>query len=249
MAFDKGRRVDTGRSKRAKRVTKDRSASVPQVVAETDTPLDPDIVEDKDVSDFESGPTVNGSLSGLNFMQVQACLKAGATVEQITKLGASGFTPDQIVSLASSTASSGGITAEGLADAMKAAREKIPENIKAPLISDANPLGERDHPRPLLKCAMYFGGALIGNTKINAGLTLDEIDSLNQVTPGHYRITKTDGSRQVIEVAGRVNSNLETELLRFVLPEGDQTKNNYPGQAELARQCRSENRVTPQVAS
>lgn len=249
MAFDKGRRVDTGRSKRAKRVTKDRSASVPQVVAETDTPLDPDIVEDKDVSDLESGPTVNGSLSGLNFMQVQACLKAGATVEQITQLGASGFTPDQIVSLASSTASSGGITAEGLADAMKAAREKIPENIKAPLISDANPLGERDHPRPLLKCAMYFGGALIGNTKINAGLTLDEIDSLNQVTPGHYRITKTDGSRQVIEVAGRVNSNLETELLRFVLPEGDQTKNNYPGQAELARQCCSENRVTPQVAS
>jgi hypothetical protein len=249
MAFDKGRRADTGQSKRTKRGTKGKGVIAPQVVAETDTPLDPDITEDEDVSDLESGPTASGSLAGLSFTQVQDCLMAGATVEQITQLGASGFTPDQIVSLASSTASSGGITAEGLAEAMKAAREKIPENIKAPLISDANPLGERDHPRPLLKCAMYFGGALIGNTKVNAGLTLDEIDSLNQVTPGHYRITKTDGSRQVIEVEGRLNSNLETELLRFVLPEGDQTKNNYPGQADLARQCCSKNRVTPLVAS
>jgi len=140
-------------------------------------------------------------------------------------------------------ANKSGTDMEVMKEVIKAARERIPENITAPLVSDTNPLGERDHPRPRLKCPMYFGGTPIGSPRSSAELTAEEIESLNVVVPGHYRVRKTDGSTQVVEVEGRMNSGMELDLLRFKIPDGDETKNSYPGLAELARQCVPSNRV------
>lgn len=58
-------------------------------------------------------------------------------------------------------------------------RETSPkkENARHPDISTYNPLGERDHPRPMLRRPVYFLGAALEQQT----LTLEEIDALNQI--------------------------------------------------------------------
>ena len=131
--------------------------------------------------------------------------------------------------------------------AQAATKARRPENNPGPLVSDFNPAGERDHPRPPLRSTMYFGSSPIGTPQDNSQLTIDEIQALNIVTPGYYNITKMDGSKVVIEVRGRVNSNRKLERLWFLLPEGDEDKNLYPPLAEFARQCVDARRVDPVV--
>lgn len=141
----------------------------------------------------------------------------------------------------------GSISPTEVADiaAQAAAKARRPENNPGPLVSDFNPDGERDHPRPPLRSIMYFGSSPIGTPQDNSQLTTDEIQALNAVTPGYYNITKMDGSKVVIEVRGRVNSNRKLERLWFLLPEGDEDKNLYPPLAEFARQCAEDHRVDP----
>lgn len=112
-----------------------------------------------------------------------------------------------------------------------------------------NPEGERDNPRPKLKCHMYFGAAPLGSPKEVTTLTHAEITALNALTPGHFRIKKMDGSFMVIEVKGQVNSNRQLDRLWILLPEGDDQKNLYPPLAELAAQCGEGNRVDPVIAA
>lgn len=129
--------------------------------------------------------------------------------------------------------------------AQAAAKARRPENNPGPLVSDCNPAGERDHPRPQLRATMYFGSSPIGTPQDNAQLTKGEIEALNEVTPGYYNITKMDGSKAVIEVRGQVNANRKLERMWFLLPEGDEDKNLYPPLASFAQQCVDTHRVDP----
>ena len=91
-----------------------------------------------------------------------------------------------------------------------------------------------------LKCRMYFGSAPIESQTC----TPTEIDSLNRLTPGAYRVTKTDGARTVVDVTGQVNANRQIERLWIVIPKDDENKNGYgPNLSYLADQCVDENRV------
>jgi hypothetical protein len=110
-----------------------------------------------------------------------------------------------------------------------------------------NPLGERDHPRPKLKCHMYFGSAPLGSPKEVTTLTHDEVAALNGLTPGHYRVPKTDGSSSIVEVKGQMNANRQLDRLWILLPEGEENKNGYYPLAQFAASCRDENRVQPFV--
>jgi|TARA_R110000824_G_scaffold360437_2_gene548178 hypothetical protein len=129
--------------------------------------------------------------------------------------------------------------------ARAAAKARRPENNPGPLVSDYNPVGDRDHPRPPLRATMYFGSSPIGTPQDNAQLTKGEIEALNEVTPGYYNITKMDGSKVVIEVRGQVNANRKLERMWFLLPEGDEDKNLYPPLASFAQQCVDTHRVDP----
>ena len=122
-----------------------------------------------------------------------------------------------------------------------AAKAKMPENKTSPQISVfSHPEGERDHPKAKLKCRMYFGSAPIESQTC----TPTEIDSLNRLTPGAYRVTKTDGARTVVDVTGQVNANRQIERLWIVIPKDDENKNGYgPNLSYLADQCVDENRV------
>ncbi len=110
--------------------------------------------------------------------------------------------------------------------------------------SPFNPRGDRDFPRPKLKCAIYLGGAPLGSTKEVTVLTHDEIAALNALEPGYYRIEKLDRSRVVVEVRGQRDSNQRLDRLWILLPDGDDQKNLYPPLDLLARGCCDENRVS-----
>jgi hypothetical protein len=77
-----------------------------------------------------------------------------------------------------------------------------PENSDPPLMSDFNPLGDRDHPRPSLPYPFTQNGADMPEHL----LTVEEIGLLLQVTPGHYRITKTDDTQVIVSVIPTTDS-------------------------------------------
>jgi hypothetical protein len=122
-----------------------------------------------------------------------------------------------------------------------AAKAKMPENKTSPQISVfSHPEGERDRPKAKLKCRMYFGSAPIEAQTC----TPAEIDALNKLTPGAYRVTKTDGAKVVVDITGQVNANRQVERLWIVIPKDDENKNGYgPSLCYLADQCCDENRV------
>lgn len=169
----------------------------------------------------------NGTVN-LTFEQLMALVKASQ---------ANAPSYEQMVELATKAAYAG-------ADRVKPKELTIAQTERK---SAYNPLGERDHPRPKLKCHMYFGSAPLGSPKEVTTLTREEIDALNQLTPGHYRITKMDKSKMVVEIKGQLNSNRQLDRLWILLPAGDDQQNLYPGLADFARQCTDENRVNEAV--
>jgi len=81
------------------------------------------------------------------------------------------------------------------ADAMKKALK--PENDPAPMISAFNPAGDRDHPRPTLKCefTLFDGIPIDGTTD-----TVEELTLMNRLVAGDYWVTKSDGAMMLFKV-------------------------------------------------
>lgn len=101
-------------------------------------------------------------------------------------------TPDQIAAAVRATQDG---QAELHAAAMRRALK--PENDPAPMVSVFNPAGDRDHPRPKLKCdfTLFDGIPLDGTTD-----TVDEIALMNQLVAGDYWVEKADGSLMLFKV-------------------------------------------------
>lgn len=148
------------------------------------------------------------------------------------------MTFDQLLALVQAGRMSASEIAEISATA--AAKAKKPENIVHPGKSVYSyPEGEVAHPKPFLKCRMYFASSPMERVT----MTPAEVEAANSLTPGHYRVTKMDGSTAVIEIRGQVNSNQELDRLWILFPEGDTDKNLYPGLSILGPMCSDANRV------
>lgn len=76
----------------------------------------------------------------------------------------------------------------------------------SPLVSTLNPMGDRDHPRPDLKCAMTWCGYDIEREMHS----VEELTLLNSIEPGHYRVMKTDGSYGILSVFPSIDSTSNT---------------------------------------
>jgi hypothetical protein len=108
----------------------------------------------------------------------------------------------------------------------------------SPLISALNPLGERDHPRPELRCPTFF----CGTEQEREACSLEELTFLNLIEPGRYRVQKTDGSYAVMTVYPEVDSASDRWIkLHIVLPGiKDQTglgRQNWPSMLTLLAQA------------
>lgn len=124
------------------------------------------------------------AIAGLAFEELQACLAAGATLEQITSLAESGFGVDQILQLAptlnAAKAQTGGsgLSAEDLRSILKDQRKAMkPENDQHPGISAfSHPEGEQAKPKGELRRTTRF----IGMRQREDSLTPTEIELFNR---------------------------------------------------------------------
>lgn len=97
----------------------------------------------------------------------------------------------------------------------------MPENRRANGISAySHPEGDYEHPKTPLKCAMYW----VGYPLTIETLTPPEIESLNALVPGDYRVTKGNGNQIPFTVEGKRTQSgaLESLWVRFPCA-GDQS--------------------------
>jgi hypothetical protein len=104
--------------------------------------------------------------------------------------------------------------AKGIEQLVQAEKTKTKENQFHPDFSFFNPLGEKDNPRPNLRCKMIW----VGHKLTKEGLTREEIEYLNRIPPGHYWVTKADGKRIKFDVVAREDELGRTETLSFHFP-------------------------------
>ena len=83
-----------------------------------------------------------------------------------------------------------------------------PENIHHPGISAFSyPEGDQAHPKPDLQCKIFW----VGYDLRPETLTPQEIDLLNRLTPGEYRVTKSDGTNIPFRVTARHSDKLNAK--------------------------------------
>lgn len=117
--------------------------------------------------------------------------------------------------------------ADAYAASMKVAMK--PENADPPLISDFNPAGDRDHPRPELPYPVTMNGAELPKEL----LTVEELTLLAQLEPGHFRVTKTDDTQVIVSVVPEHDSATGTVtkmnlVSKFGNKRNPADKDNWP---------------------
>jgi hypothetical protein len=131
--------------------------------------------------------------------------------------------------------STGGMTAEQLAEILHAtglstanAMQKAlkPENAFHPGVSVYSyPEGDRDRPRPALRCAMSWVGHPIDSGN-EGNEHWYELELLNQMEPGAYTVHKTDQSEVQLTVTGIKAPDGTLERMDFTFPVGGMEKYN-----------------------
>lgn len=142
---------------------------------------------------------------------------------------------------------------QSLADAftkgMEQVREPKPENKFHPGISELNPAGERDFPRPGLKCEFFLGtqdaktGHIYRTYPYDAqDLTAYEQIALNTLEPASAVIKRIDGMPirvQVVPTRDPVSDEITRMVIVVptdVIAKGSQTKNFLPSLVSLVAQ-------------
>lgn len=116
-----------------------------------------------------------------------------------------------------------------------AMRKALRPEEPSPQISVYNPLGDVDHPRPKPKCAYWLRSFPICDPGDYATVTYTELELLDQIRPGVYPVTKSDGSVVKLAVIAEYDSS-GTKLTKVILdlPIGDEEqKSNWPPLVQL----------------
>jgi hypothetical protein len=139
------------------------------------------------------------------------------------------------------------IVTQGIAQA----RKPIPEGTDAsnPKISVFNPLGDRDYPRPGLKCEFTYGTQDAKTKQISRtypleaeDLTVIEQIALNTLEAGHYSIKLHDDTPIKLSIvpdldpATDVLTRMVLVVPQIVTGKGSALKNMLPGPIDIVRQ-------------
>lgn len=111
-------------------------------------------------------------------------------------------------------------------------KRDMPENKQSPGISVYSyPEGDHIHPKPPLKCKMFW----VGYELTTETLTPLEVELLNRLEAGEYRVTKTDGSDIPFNVQATKNqsTNALEKLVIWFPCKGDQKHNHHSMTAYL----------------
>ena len=101
------------------------------------------------------------------------------------------ITMDQLKELMAAAASGGqSLNAQDLAKAFAQTQKR--ENVHAPMVSVFNPRGETDHPRPPFVARKVTQNGVELNTDL---LAWEEIEAINALPPGKWRVTKANGQK------------------------------------------------------
>lgn len=127
--------------------------------------------------------------------------------------------------------------ARGIEQLVAVEKTKTKENTNHPDYSFLNPLGERDNPRPDLKCKMIW----VGHKVTKEGLVKAEIDALNRIAPGVYRVTKADGRVISLTVTAKENEAGKLETMSFHFPcKSTEDRHNHAPMLTYLREAMGE---------
>jgi len=130
--------------------------------------------------------------------------------------------------------------ADTLAEHTKPKQVDNPEQ-KSPF----NPAGDRDHPRPELKCDIRHCGVSLSRST----LTVTELDLLNRLEPGEFWVRKTDGSEEKVTIVPKLldtgDGYAQLNIRMDVKDETGTKKHGWPSLANLCRQILGEPEVHP----
>lgn len=136
-----------------------------------------------------------------------------------------------------------------IADQQNAANRKIhrPENTEVPKISVFNLRGDKDFPRPDLKCQMF-----IPYPAYRDDLTREEIELLNLLEPGDYPVELNDGTMVTMTVTAMWSLDKQS-MSRIVLShptafKNDNHKNLIP-KTRMLREMLAQHETTRSAAA
>jgi hypothetical protein len=111
-------------------------------------------------------------------------------------------------------------------ETVEAANRK-PENANPPLVSDMNPKGERDHPKPAFPYPFFDCN---GNAEIaHHQATYEECELLVQLVPGHYLVEKSNGQAEPVSVvATRDSASGEISKMQIFRRTKGEFANDWP---------------------
>ncbi len=94
-----------------------------------------------------------------------------------------------------------------------------PSNITTPMISCFNLRGDKDFPKPPLKCRMFLPWEAE-----HESLTREEVELLNLLEPGEYAVRRNDGTK--VKITVRANYKLDSDAPSEMLVHHDTAFNN-----------------------
>lgn len=158
--------------------------------------------------------------------QMRELMASGLALGEITTLEARGLTFAEMQALAEAVPQKPGNDADAIAKAIDRTQRRTPENINGPEISDLNPFGDRDNPRPGLKCDWFYG-MIDEKTKkaMNSGVEMDpkslsvwEQMALNVLEPMQGQVERLDGASMPVTVAATLDDFGKVRLMTLAFP-------------------------------
>lgn len=113
-------------------------------------------------------------------------------------------------------------------------KREMPENKQAPGISVYSyPEGDLLRPKAPLKCKMFWVGYELNVETLTPG----EVDLLNRIEPGEYRVMKTDGTPIPFKVSAKHNDRFQLEELNIWFPCKGEHKHNHNSMTAYLQQA------------
>jgi hypothetical protein len=110
-----------------------------------------------------------------------------------------------------------------------------------PMISHFNPLGDRDHPKPDLKTDIRW----VGYRMTKETLRRDEIELVNKLEPGEFRVTKSDGRTIPFTVTAKKDDNGKLERMNIHFPcKSNEDRSNHLSMESYLREVLGESAST-----